>query len=89
VPDVPAERLYTNWKSLIPSLLVPYLHYTLKTSGKPLTATSTSISLCTLPQVACTWKSTKILCLFFDHDCKCSTLMQVLVHFGLFPTAPS
>ncbi|KAI5991333.1 hypothetical protein EDC04DRAFT_2872922 [Pisolithus marmoratus] len=33
-------------------------------------------------------KVTNLLCLFFDHDCDCSTLPQTLISHGLFPTTP-
>ncbi|KAF8425356.1 hypothetical protein L210DRAFT_3653217 [Boletus edulis BED1] len=86
--------LYANWKELLPKLIVPYLQYTARTLGKPLGAISNHISLC--HSADCARKQTRILCLMFDHftsvdvvSCKCSSLGEVLVHFGLFPTAPS
>ncbi|KIJ59523.1 hypothetical protein HYDPIDRAFT_51614, partial [Hydnomerulius pinastri MD-312] len=64
IPDPPAEHLYNNWKSLIPTLVEPYLRYTSRTLGKPLLASPTSISLCN--HAICTWKPTKLLCLLSD-----------------------
>jgi len=31
IPDPPAERLYGSWKSLIPTLVLPFLNYTSRT----------------------------------------------------------
>ncbi|KIK98125.1 hypothetical protein PAXRUDRAFT_58541, partial [Paxillus rubicundulus Ve08.2h10] len=63
LPDPPAEHLYNSWKSLILTLVIPYLQYMSRTLGKPLSANSTLISHCQE-----TWGSTKILCLLFDHE---------------------
>ena len=109
LPDAPAERLYANWKVLIPTLVSPYLHYMSRTLGKPLSPNPQSISLCKTDD--CPRKSTKLLALLFDRklivlprfrslrhsdfvtlevaSCECSTVAQVLLHFGFFPTAPS
>ena len=46
LPDATAERLYANWKVLIPTLVSPYLHYMSRTLGKPLPPNLQSISLC-------------------------------------------
>ncbi|KAF9223339.1 hypothetical protein BS17DRAFT_705615 [Gyrodon lividus] len=64
LPDPPAECLYNSWKSLIPSLVIPYLQYMSRTLENPLSANSTLIFHC--KEINCTWKSTKILCLLFD-----------------------
>lgn len=64
LPDPPAKRLYTSWKTLISSLVLPYQHYTSRTSAKPLSKPPASISLC--EQAACVRKFSKLLCLFFD-----------------------
>ncbi|KIK81811.1 hypothetical protein PAXRUDRAFT_35772 [Paxillus rubicundulus Ve08.2h10] len=84
--------LYGSWKVLIP--LVPFSQYTAWMLGKPLGAISSMIYLCNEP--ACEQKHTKILCLLFDYfisvdvvSCWCSTLAQVLIHFGFFPSSPS
>ncbi|KIJ09174.1 hypothetical protein PAXINDRAFT_87853, partial [Paxillus involutus ATCC 200175] len=65
LPDSPAENLYRSWKSLIPTLVESYLHYTSGTLGKPLPATPTCISLGNNP-IECVRKVTKILCLLFN-----------------------
>ena len=64
IPDPPAERLYNSWKSLIPTLILPFLNYTSRMLGKPLPPCSPSISLC--KQNNCERKITKILCLLFN-----------------------
>ena len=109
IPDPPAERLYANWHALIPTLVMPYLHYMSRTIGKLLLTNPTCISLCSRDD--CDRKPTNILCLHFDREfvlqhkiensrpsdfvttdvqsCQCSTVSQVLVHFGLFPTTPA
>ena len=109
LPDAPTEHLYANWKVLILTLVLPYLHYMSRTLGKPLPPNPQSISLCKTGN--CPRKSTKLLALLFDHkfivlprfrslrhldfvtlevaSCECSTVVQVLLHFGFFPTAPS
>ena len=66
VPDPSAERLYSSWKSLIPTLISPFLNYTSRTLGKPLPPFSPHISLC--KQNNCERKATKILCLLFDRE---------------------
>jgi len=66
IPDPPAERLYNSWKSLIPTLVLPFLNYTSRTLGKPLPPCSPSISLC--KQNDCERKIVKILCLLFDRE---------------------
>ncbi|KAG9311948.1 hypothetical protein JVU11DRAFT_7211 [Chiua virens] len=65
-----------------------------QTLGKPIPAYPRLLSVC--HSNGCTPKMTRILSLFFDHfastdvlSCQCATLPQVLVHFSLFPTAPS
>ncbi|KAH0832248.1 hypothetical protein J3R83DRAFT_13222, partial [Lanmaoa asiatica] len=94
LPDLAAERSCSNWKTVIPTLIKPYLHYISRTFGKPVPPLSSSISLC--GRFECARKPVNILCLLFDHftfvevtSCECSTLPQTLIHFGLFPTAPS
>ncbi|KAF8837153.1 hypothetical protein BDN67DRAFT_881603, partial [Paxillus ammoniavirescens] len=86
-PDTSTEHLYHSWRALILTLVIPALQYTVRMLSKQLGPASKIISLCSQP--ICEQKTTKILCLFFDHNCKCLTLAQVLVHFGLFPTTPS
>lgn len=63
-PDLAADRLYQNWKLLIPTLIQPYLHYVSQMLGKPLPPPSSPISFCNCTQ--CSHKPTHILCLFFD-----------------------
>ena len=64
IPDLSAERLYSNWKCLIPTLVLPFLNYTSRTLGKPLPPHLPYISLC--KQTDCERKVTKIICLLFD-----------------------
>ncbi|KAF8127443.1 hypothetical protein EV363DRAFT_1298187 [Boletus edulis] len=94
LPDQSAQRLYHSWKSLIPTIIPQYLSYVSQTLGKPLPASPQLLSVCHRDD--CMPKTTSILALFFDYfaptnvvSCQCSSLSQVLVYFGLFPTAPS
>ena len=66
IPNLSAERLYSSWKSLIPTLISPFLNYASRTLGKPLSPFSPHISLC--KQNDCERKATKILCLLFDRE---------------------
>ena len=66
IPDPPAQRLYSNWRSLIPTLIVPFLNYTSRTRGKPLPTFLPYISLC--KQNDCERKVNKVLCLLFDRE---------------------
>ncbi|KAG1863946.1 hypothetical protein C8R48DRAFT_833650 [Suillus tomentosus] len=94
IPDQPTNSLYKNWIALIPTLVDPVLRYFGRTQGKALETIHPVISACGEP--SCTPKRTTMMCLFFDRftsidvlSCTCLTLQQVLVHHGLFPTAPS
>ena len=66
IPDPSAERLYSSWKSVIPTLISPFLNYVSRTLGKPLPPFLPHISLC--KQNICERKVTKILCLLFDRE---------------------
>ncbi|KIM53545.1 hypothetical protein SCLCIDRAFT_138868 [Scleroderma citrinum Foug A] len=63
-PNPPSEYLYNSWKTLIPTLVLPFLNYMSRTLGKPLLPCSPSILLC--KQNNCEQKMMKILCLLFD-----------------------
>ncbi|KAG2053155.1 hypothetical protein BDR06DRAFT_1054409 [Suillus hirtellus] len=82
IPDKSTDALYANWRKLIPTLVDPQLKYHTRTLGQALEITHDVISACAT--LLCARNSTSILCLFFD-----SNLPQVLLHHGLFPTAPS
>ncbi|KAG2139317.1 hypothetical protein DEU56DRAFT_735682 [Suillus clintonianus] len=82
LPDKSTDTLYTNWHRLIPTLVDPQLQYYARTLGQALERTQDVISAC--GTLSCAQKRTNLLCLFFD-----SNLPQVLLHHGLFPTAPS
>ncbi|KAG2054503.1 hypothetical protein BDR06DRAFT_1049502 [Suillus hirtellus] len=82
IPDKSTDALYANWRKLIPTLVDPQLKYHARTLGQALEITHDVISACAT--LLCARNSTSILCLFFD-----SNLPQVLLHHGLFPTAPS
>ncbi|KAG9309293.1 hypothetical protein JVU11DRAFT_10780 [Chiua virens] len=93
-PDLTMERLYQHWRCLLPTLVGPYARYHSRTLAKPLGPIPPTLSLCTQP--VCTKKTTRIVCLLFDHfttvdvvSCACATLPQVLVDFRLFPASPS
>ncbi|KAG1853791.1 hypothetical protein C8R48DRAFT_776949 [Suillus tomentosus] len=94
LPDKSAEALYGNWRKVIPTLVDPQLKYYARTLGQALEKTHDVISACGTH--SCVQKTTNMLCLFFDRfvtihvlSCECSSLPQVLLHHGLFPTAPS
>ncbi|KAG1735673.1 uncharacterized protein EDB91DRAFT_1348200 [Suillus paluster] len=94
LPDKSTGTLYANWKKLIPTLVDPQLKYYARTLGQALETTHNVISAC--GTLSCAQRRTSILCLFFDRfisidvlSCECSSLPQVLLHHGLFPTAPS
>ncbi|KAG1859743.1 hypothetical protein F4604DRAFT_1930462 [Suillus subluteus] len=94
LPDKSADSLYGNWRKLIPTLVDPQLKYYTRTLGQALEKTHDVISACGTH--SCVRKTTNMLCLFFDRfvsinvlSCECSSLPQVLLHHGLFPTAPS
>ncbi|KAG6369027.1 hypothetical protein JVT61DRAFT_1973 [Boletus reticuloceps] len=59
------QRLYANWKELLPRLVVLYLQYTTRTLGKPLGIINDRLSFC--HSADCERKQTRILCLMFDH----------------------
>ncbi|KAG1845655.1 hypothetical protein F4604DRAFT_1884256 [Suillus subluteus] len=77
LPDKMANNLYSAWKALIPTLVDAHLKYSARTHGHPLTEPHPVISACA------SFNNIDVLA------CKCSTLVQVLIHHGLFPTAPS
>ncbi|KAG2111091.1 hypothetical protein DEU56DRAFT_936200, partial [Suillus clintonianus] len=77
LPDKMANNLYSAWKVLIPTLVDAHLKYSARTHGHPLTETHPVISACA--SHACSQRRFSIVCLFFD----------LLIHHGLFPTAPS
>ena len=66
IPDPPAQRLYSNWRSLILTLIIPFLNYTSRTRGKPLPTFLPYISLC--KQNDCERKVNKVLCLLFERE---------------------
>ena len=70
LPDTPAKCLYANWKELIPTLVLPYLHYTSRMLGELLSPSPQSILLC--KSRSCLHKLTNILGLLFD--CKFTSL---------------
>ncbi|EGN94802.1 hypothetical protein SERLA73DRAFT_77540 [Serpula lacrymans var. lacrymans S7.3] len=87
--ELSAKRLHGSWKRLIPTLIRPQLDYRARTFGKTVDAPLETLSLCT--KRCSPHKRVPVICLFFDQilSCPCSTLPQILVHHGLFPTAPS
>ncbi|KAG1878078.1 hypothetical protein DFJ58DRAFT_720825 [Suillus subalutaceus] len=94
LPDKATDLSYSSWKTLIPFLIEPHLKYSAQTLATALEITPRVISACAT--LLCPQKRTSIVCLFFDRftsidvlSCRCSMLPQVLLHHGLFPTAPS
>ncbi|KAI6163355.1 hypothetical protein EDD17DRAFT_1693658 [Pisolithus thermaeus] len=87
------DHFFSRWKSVIPTMVRPYLEYLSETLGKPLTQQVSSLSSCSQN---CEKKLTNITCLYFDSFisiavwcCECITLPQLLVRNSLFLTAPS
>ncbi|KAG2353816.1 hypothetical protein BDR07DRAFT_1382783, partial [Suillus spraguei] len=94
LPGKMAYNLYASWKTLIPTLVDAHLKYSARTHGRPLPELCPVISACA--NSGCVQRRFSMLQLtapgFLDVNvlaCNCSTLSQVLVHHGLFPTAPS
>ncbi|KAG2156682.1 uncharacterized protein EDB93DRAFT_1238950 [Suillus bovinus] len=79
LPDKMANNLYTSWKALIPTLVDPHLKYSARTHGHPLAEICPVISACA--SSSCVQQRFSIVCLF--------STVSILVHHGLFPTAPS
>ncbi|KAG2336107.1 hypothetical protein BDR05DRAFT_978861 [Suillus weaverae] len=77
LPDKATDLSYSSWKMLIPFLIEPHLKYSARTLATALEITPRVISACAT--LSCPQKRTSITCLFFD----------ILLHHGLFPTAPS
>ncbi|KAG0706003.1 hypothetical protein DFH29DRAFT_980719 [Suillus ampliporus] len=75
-PDRSTQTLYSSWSTLIPTLVEAQLQYSVQTHGKPLEKIQKVISACGTLQ--CASKRTSLVCLFLD----------LLIHHGLFPTAP-
>ena len=73
LPNPPAQRLYTSWKMLISTLVIPHQHYMSRTLAKPLPKSLRSLSLCN--ETTCTRKNLALLCLFFDCRFPRSTML--------------
>ncbi|KAN0078271.1 hypothetical protein V8E55_010328 [Tylopilus felleus] len=65
LPDQSTQCLYHSWKSLILTIVPPYLTYVSQTLGKPLPASPQLLSVCHCEDFMP--KTTNILALFFDH----------------------
>jgi hypothetical protein len=63
VPDGDAYRLYNSWKTLLPSLVDPFLKYTQISIGKIVQPATSIPTTCTK---LCSVKSTDIICLYLD-----------------------
>ncbi|KAG1857649.1 hypothetical protein C8R48DRAFT_775569 [Suillus tomentosus] len=91
-PDRSTQTLYSSWSTLIPTLIEAQLQYSAQTHGKPLEKIQKVIS--TVSAGKYTREDVHIDSLLgFETiealSCQCSSLPQVLIHHGLFPTAPS
>ncbi|KAF8451140.1 hypothetical protein L210DRAFT_3500312 [Boletus edulis BED1] len=73
---------YEKWTNMSPSLIVPYLAYLEQTLGKPVPPPVLTLSSC---QVACEPKKTELIALYYDYF----QPISLLLHHGLFPTAPA
>ena len=72
------DHLFSNWKSLIPTIVCPHLEYLSETLGKPLTGHASLLSACSRD---CDKRPTKITCLYFD--CKFLLCLCVLVWYSM------
>ncbi|PPQ76501.1 hypothetical protein CVT26_012351 [Gymnopilus dilepis] len=97
-PEPSEMNLYSNWNSLLPTLIEDMLFYTSATAGLPSKIAGASLpSNCPRSNSGpCLQKTTSVLCLYFDHfkyiaveSCQCRSVAQILIRNGLFPTAPS
>ena len=57
------DHFFNSWKSIIPTIVRPYLEYLAGTLGKPLPQRISSLSACSKN---CDKKLTNITCLYFD-----------------------
>jgi len=58
------DHFFSNWKSVIPTIIRPYLEYLSETLGKPVTRHISPLSACS--RVCSDKRSTNITCLYFD-----------------------
>ena len=59
------SSICASWKAILPTIIEPFINYTVATLGKPLSVLTSSLSSCV---VHCQeQKSTTVLCLCFDH----------------------
>jgi hypothetical protein len=65
-PDATANHLYSNWRSLIPTLVDSLLFYKNQTMGKVIAPLPCTLGECNRGCEAV--KSSKILCLFLDRE---------------------
>ena len=65
------DHFFSHWKSIIPTIVRPYLEYLSKTLGKPLAQHVSSLSTCLQD---CEKQSAVITCLYFD----CQFLLCIL-----------
>ncbi|KAJ7587929.1 hypothetical protein C8J56DRAFT_1049993 [Mycena floridula] len=93
-----AERtkrtLLENWKTLLPKLQSPLLHYRANSRAKVSSPVVTASATCS--SLSCVSEVHSVLCLYFDHfryiqvtSCRCENTAQVLVKHGLFPASPT
>lgn len=57
------DHFFSNWQSVIPTIVRPYLEYLSETLGKPLAQHIPSLSACLQD---CEKQPTSITCLYFD-----------------------
>jgi len=73
------DHFFSNWKSIIPTIVCPYLEYLNETLGKLLTQHVSSLSTCLQD---CEKQSTHITGLYFDCQsllCPCYNHVQLWV----------
>jgi len=66
IPDATASRLYDTWKTLLPSLVPPFLEYLTVSNACVLTPTGDIRSTCNT--TTCPLKTAEITALFFDRE---------------------
>ncbi|KAJ7573140.1 hypothetical protein C8J56DRAFT_1066824 [Mycena floridula] len=92
-PGVTMEKLYNNWKKLMPALLDPYLVFQNDFTARPMPGPASLFSVC---RAACSQQICQVKCYFLDSvysinvsHCRCQGPCLVLVQNGLFPASPS
>ena len=85
-PTDELEANYEHWRSLIPSLVHPYLEYENRTTGRALQAESEidwgNAGKCT--SGVCSSTTSTVLCMFMDRERHCKSLVRVFINANRF-----